>query len=137
RRVLLHLSGIHERSMLDMEGDSIIIADDVTPSETAQMDLSLVRGFITNQGGSTSHYAIMAQTLEVHAIVGTQNSTTTIHHGDFIMMNGMTREIFVNPNQTTQATIMDQYEKYKREKKSWQTLKNKPTTTRDGNKVEL
>jgi len=137
RRVLLHLSGIHERSMLDMEGDSIIIADDVTPSETAQMDLSLVRGFITNQGGSTSHSAIMAQTLEVPAIVGTRNSTTTIHHGDFIMMNGMTGEIFVNPDQTTQATIMDQYEKYKREKKSWQTLKNKPTTTRDGNKVEL
>src|SRR5699024_4367086 len=54
-----------------------------------------------------------------------------------IMMNGMTGEIFVNPDQTTQATIMDQYEKYKREKKSWQTLKNKPTTTRDGNKVEL
>lgn len=137
RRVLLHLLGIEERSMQNIEENSIIIADDVTPSETAQMDLSLVRGFITNQGGSTSHSAIMAQTLEVPAIVGTRNSTTTIRHGDFIMMNGMTGEVFVNPVQTLQASIMEQYEKYKEEKRSWQILKNKPTTTKDGNKVEL
>ena len=137
RRVLLHLLGIEERSMQNIEENSIIIADDVTPSETAQMDLSLVRGFITNQGGSTSHSAIMAQTLEVPAIVGTRNCTTTIHHGDFIMMNGMTGEVFVNPDQTLQASIMEQYEKYKEEKRSWQILKNKPTTTKDGNKVEL
>lgn len=137
RRVLLHLLGIEERSMQNIEENSIIIADDVTPSETAQMDLSLVRGFITNQGGSTSHSAIMAQTLEVPAIVGTRNSTTTIRHGDFIMMNGMTGEVFVNPDQTLQASIMEQYEKYKEEKRSWQILKNKPTTTKDGNKVEL
>lgn len=137
RRVLLHLLGIEERSMQNIEENSIIIADDVTPSETAQMDLSLVRGFITNQGGSTSHSAIMAQTLEVPAIVGTRNCTTTIHHGDFIMMNGMTGEVFVNPDQTLQASIMEQYEKYKEEKRSWQILKNKPTKTRDGNKVEL
>src|SRR5699024_5744711 len=73
----------------------------------------------------------------VPAIVGTRNCTTTIHHGDFIMMNGMTGEVFVNPDQTLQASIMEQYEKYKEEKRSWQTLKNKPTTTKDGNKVEL
>ena len=137
RRVLLRLLGIQERSMQNIEENSIIIADDVTPSETAQMDLSLVRGFITNQGGSTSHSAIMAQTLEVPAIVGTRNGTATIHHGDFIMMNGRTGEVFVNPDQTLQASIMDQYEKYKEEKRSWQILKNKPTTTSDGNKVDL
>src|SRR5699024_11262629 len=77
------------------------------------------------------------KTLEATANVSTRNSTTTLHHGDFIMMNGITGEIFVNPDKTTQATIMDQNEKYKREKKSWRTLKNKPTTTRDSNKVEL
>src|SRR5699024_460219 len=132
RSVLLHLLGIEERSMQNIEENSIIIADDVTPSETAQMDLSLVRGFITHQGGSTSHSAIMAQTLEVPAIVSTRNCTTTIHHGDFIMMNGMTGEVFVNPDQTLQSSIMEQYEKFKEEKRSWQILKNKPTTTKDG-----
>lgn len=137
RRVLLHLLGIHERSMQNIEQNSIIIADDITPSETAQMDLSLVRGFITNQGGSTSHSAIMAQTLEVPAVVGTRNSTSEIYHGDFVMMNGTTGEVFVNPNQTIQASTMNQYEKYKTEKRSWQTLKNKPTKTKDGKKVEL
>src|SRR5690625_6666351 len=64
RRVLLHLLGLEEQSIQDMDEDSIIVTEDVTPSETAQMNLKFVKGFVTNLGGKTSHSAIMARTLD-------------------------------------------------------------------------
>lgn len=137
RRVLLHLLNIEEHSTQTLNENSIIIADDITPSETAQMDLALVKGFITNKGGSTSHSAIMARTLEVPAIVGTQDGTIKVHHGDFVMMNGMTGDVFINPDETTKNMIMDEYKRYKTERESWQALKNKRTITSDNKEVNI
>lgn len=137
RRVLLHLLNIQEHSIETLDEHSIIIADDITPSETAQMDLSLVKGFITNKGGITSHSAIMAQALEVPAIVGTHNGTTIIQHGDFIMMNGMTGEVFINPDAATKELLTDEYKQYKAEKKTWQALKEERTKTSDNQEVNI
>src|SRR5690625_52923 len=137
RRVLLHLLGLEEQSIQDMDEDSIIITEDVTPSETAQMNLKFVKGFVTNLGGKTSHSAIMARTLEVPAIVGTKNGTNKIRHGDFIVINGSNGEIHINPTDAVYDDLMKVHEEYMAEKAAWRALKNQLTWTSDQNKIEL
>lgn len=137
RRVLLHLLGLEEQKLQDLHEDSILIADDVTPSETAQMNMKFIKGFVTNKGGKTSHSAIMARTLEVPAVVGTQNGTSEIQHGDFLIMNGTTGEVHINPDKTMQNILYDQHKAYLAEKASWQALKDEPTLTKDEQVVEL
>ena len=137
RRVLLHLLGVEEQSIQGMDEDSIIVANDVTPSETAQMNFKYVKGFITNLGGKTSHSAIMARTLEVPAIVGTKNGTNKIRHGDFIVIDGSNGEVHINPTDAVYDHLMKIHEEYMAEKAAWRALKNQPTWTSDQKRVEL
>lgn len=137
RRVLLHLLDIDESLPQNISENAIIVADDITPSETAQMDLQFVKGFITNTGGKTSHSAIMARTLEVPAIVGAKNSTTNIAHGDFIIIDGSTGEVFIQPDRATEEKLMKQYKIYEEEKASWHALKDKPSQTKDNHAVDI
>jgi len=137
RRVLLHLLGLEEQSIQDMDENSIIVTEDVTPSETAQMNLKFVKGFVTNLGGKTSHSAIMARTLEVPAIVGTKNGTNKIRHGDFIVINGSNGEIHINPTDAVYDDLMNTHEEYMAEKAAWRALKDQPTWTSDKSKIEL
>ncbi len=137
RRVLLHLLGLEEQSIQDMDEDSIIVTEDITPSETAQMNLKFVKGFVTNLGGTTSHSAIMARTLEVPAIVGTKNGTNKIRHGDFIVINGSNGEIHINPTDAVYDDLIKTHEEYIAEKAAWRALKDQPTWTSDQSKIEL
>src|SRR5699024_5058585 len=77
---------------------TIIIAEDLTPSDTAQINKEFIKGFITDVGGRTSHSAIMARSLEIPAIVGVQNATTSITHGDEVLIDGIQGDIFIHPS---------------------------------------
>ncbi len=88
KRLLKNILGMHIVDLGDIQDEVILIAKDLTPSETAQLNLNKVLGFITDIGGRTSHTSIMARSLELPAIVGTTDATQKIHNGDFLILDG-------------------------------------------------
>ncbi len=136
-RVLRHILGIKVVDLSSLSEEVVLVAHDLTPSDTATMDKAKVLGFLTDIGGRTSHTAIMSRTLEIAAIVGLTDATKTIKDNDLIVFNGDTGEVFVNP----EKAIVDEYREKKRifeeEKKELELLKGKKSETIDGRKVEL
>lgn len=136
-RVLRHILGIKVIDLSSLKDEVVLVAHDLTPSDTATMDKSKVLGFLTDIGGRTSHTAIMSRTLEIAAIVGLSDATNTIKDNDMIIFNGDTGEVFVNPEQS----VIDEYTEKKRffeeEKKELELLKGKESVTTDGKHVEL
>lgn len=137
RRILFHLLGMEMPEIRNITEDTIIISKDVTPSQTAQMDLNIIKGFVTNLGGKTSHAAIMARTLEVPAIVGTQNATELIQQGDTVIIDGDCGEIHLNPSAQVEKKLLQRRDIYEAEKAEWLLLKDEPTVTYDGKQIEL
>ena len=102
-RILRHLLGVKIVDLAALEDEVVLVAHDLTPSDTATMDKKKVLGFLTDIGGRTSHTAIMARTLEVAAIVGLTDATEQIKDGDFVVFNGDTGEVILNPDEETIA----------------------------------
>lgn len=115
----------------------IIIAVDLSPSETAQLNLNKVLGFITDIGGKTSHTSIMARSLELPAIVGTGEITKTVINGDFILLDAINNKIYINPNIKIIQTLHALKNKYILEKNKLTKLKNLPAITLDGHQVQV
>lgn len=115
----------------------ILVAHDITPSETAQMNFKYIQGFITNLGGETAHTSIMARSLEIPAIVGIGNITTLIKNGDFIILDGINNEIFINPEKKTIQIFKDLQNKYLHEKEKLQKFVHLPATTIDKHNIEI
>ena len=135
-RVLAHMAGTPLKDLALLDEDAIIVADDLTPSDTAALDLSKVKGFATEIGGYTSHTAIMARALGLPAVVGV-NGVTALHEGDFVLLNGNTGTLEVNPDQAAVDAFEKELKAYqdtlKRQAK-FQTLKG---LTKDGKSVPL
>ncbi|MBC2577715.1 phosphoenolpyruvate--protein phosphotransferase [Peptostreptococcus russellii] len=136
-RVLRHILGIKVIDLSSLKDEVVLVAHDLTPSDTATMDKTKVLGFLTDIGGRTSHTAIMSRTLEIAAIVGLSDATKTIKDNDMVIFDGDTGEVFVNPEQS----LIDEYTEKKRlfeeEKKELELLKGKKSVTTDGKHVEL
>ena len=136
-RVLRHILGVKVVDLSALDEEVILIAHDLTPSDTATMNKKMVLGFLTNIGGRTSHTAIMARTLEIAAIVGLNDATDQIKDGDFIVFNGETGEVIINPDEET----INQYRKLKakhdEEKEALKQLIGKASSTLDERHVEL
>ncbi|CEP91295.1 phosphoenolpyruvate-protein phosphotransferase [[Clostridium] sordellii] len=136
-RVLRHILGVKVVDLSALDEEVILIAHDLTPSDTATMNKKMVLGFLTNIGGRTSHTAIMARTLEIAAIVGLNDATDKIKDGDFIVFNGETGEVIINPDEET----INQYRKLKakhdEEKEALKQLIGKSSSTLDERHVEL
>ncbi|GAK09746.1 phosphoenolpyruvate--protein phosphotransferase [Geomicrobium sp. JCM 19038] len=137
QRVLRHLLGVKSASLADLDQETIVIAKDLTPSDTAQLNKEFALGFATDIGGRTSHSAIMARSLEIPAVVGLTNVTTDVHDGDVLIVDGINGEVIVNPDEGTveqykekRAAFLDEQEKRKR-------LINEPSVSKDGKTVEL
>ncbi|MEX6314498.1 PEP-utilizing enzyme [Providencia manganoxydans] len=107
---------IVDLSAIDKE--VILVAADLTPSETAQLNLDKVLGFITDLGGRTSHTSIMARSLELPAIVGTSDATTKIKNGDYIILDGVNNHIYLNPSDQEIDKLKKFNEEYQQEKMS-------------------
>ena len=136
-RVLRHILGIKVVDLAGLDEEVVLIAHDLTPSDTATMNKSMVLGFLTDIGGRTSHTAIMARTLEIAAVVGLNDITKKVKDGDYIVFNGDTGEVIVNPDEeiiAKYASLKSEFEEYR---KSLELLKGKASTTTDGRHVEL
>jgi len=137
KRVLAHLLGVSIQSPSMITDKVIIIAEDLTPSDTVQLNPQFVKGFITDIGGRTSHSAILARTLEIPAVVGAKTVMSSIQNGDIVIVDGLDGDIIVNPDAETIARYEDKKASYELQKSEWARLKNEPTVTSDGHHVEL
>ncbi|WP_028594732.1 phosphoenolpyruvate--protein phosphotransferase [Paenibacillus assamensis] len=137
KRVLTALSGQSGTSLNDFEEAVVLFAHDLTPSDTAQLDRSKVAGFATNIGGRTSHSAIMARSMEIPAVVGTQNGSEVVKTGDIVILDGSSGIILVNPDEDTIKTYQEKQAKYMKRQEAMKLYKDKPSITADGHEVEL
>lgn len=122
-RLLRNILNMHIVDLGDIQEESILIAYDLTPSETAQLNLDKVLGFITDIGGRTSHTSIMARSLELPAIVGTNNITTAVNTGDLIILDATNNQIHINPSDEQISQFKIQQEKEQAEKAELAKLK--------------
>ncbi|KOA73477.1 phosphoenolpyruvate-protein phosphotransferase [Clostridium botulinum] len=136
-RILNNLLGNGENQESNLKENTIIVAHDLTPSDTAQIDKSKVIGFITNIGGRTSHSSIMARTLEIPAVVGLKNITHDVKNGDVIIIDGNKGEVIINPD----ISVIDEYAnkklEFEKEKQELKKLMDVETVTKDGKYIEV
>lgn len=137
KRILSHLLNKPLPNVSLVDEPTIIIATDLTPSDTAQINKKFVKGFVTDVGGRTSHSAIMARTLEIPAIVGVRTATADIQHGDELIIDGIHGDIFINPTAGTKQKYEALQEEYAQKRAEWALLKDEPTVSKDGHQVEL
>lgn len=137
KRIIANLAGKGGDAFAVTEPNTIVVAHDLTPSDTAQLDRSKVTGFLTNIGGRTSHSAIMARTLEIPAIVGLKDITTSVKNGDFVIVDGIEGVCIINPEQS----VIDEYtakrEKFLAEQEELKKLIDVKTVTKSGKRVEV
>ncbi|MFJ7856791.1 phosphoenolpyruvate--protein phosphotransferase [Peribacillus sp. NPDC097206] len=137
KRILSHLLGIHIPNPSMIAEEVIIIAEDLTPSDTAQLNPMYVKGFTTDIGGRTSHSAIMARSLEIPAVVGTKTVTASIENGDLVIIDGLNGEVHINPTPELVQQYEEMQKKYALQKAEWAKLVHEQTVTKDGHQVEL
>ncbi|MFK4941125.1 phosphoenolpyruvate--protein phosphotransferase [Lactococcus petauri] len=137
KRVMANLLGVKLPSPALINEEVIIVAEDLTPSDTAQLDKKYVKAFVTNIGGRTSHSAIMARTLEIPAVLGTNNITELVSEGQLMAVSGLTGEVVLDPTPEQQSEFHAADEAYAAQKAEWAALKDAETVTADGKHFEL
>lgn len=135
-RLKCNLLGLVIPDLSSIDEPAIIVAHDLTPSDTAQLN-EFVKGFVTEIGGKTSHSAIMANSLEIPAVVGTAGVMEAIANGDLVGMDAIEGEVFVNPDEETVAVLAKKEADYKEEKAALKVLINAKSVSVDGHEVEL
>ena len=98
KRILKNLIGAQEKTLSDLKEEVIVVAYDLSPSDTANMHKKNVKGFVTDIGGRTSHTAIMAKSLEIPAVVGLENVTARVKAGDILIVDGADGIVLINPD---------------------------------------
>ncbi|KXG75392.1 Phosphoenolpyruvate-protein phosphotransferase [Fervidicola ferrireducens] len=137
-RLIKNVLGIPIQSLADLAEEVIVIARDLTPSDTAQMDKEKVKAFATDMGGRTSHTAIMARSLEIPAVVGLGSISNEVSEGDTVIVDGNKGIVLVNPSEDTLRQYNELKLEYQRYKEELKKLKDLPAETKDGKRrVEL
>ncbi|MRI81826.1 phosphoenolpyruvate--protein phosphotransferase [Aerococcaceae bacterium DSM 109653] len=136
-RMLAALLGVKLPSPATISEEVIVIAHDLTPSDTAQLNKKYVKAFVTNIGGRTSHSAIMARSLEIPAIVGTKEITSVVKDGDLIIVDALDGEVILNPTEDEIKTYEAKGAGYAEQKAEWAKLVEAESVTKDGKHVEL
>ena len=137
KRVLANLLGVSISNPSMISEEVIIIAEDLTPSDTAQLNRKYAKGFTTDIGGRTSHSAIMARSLEIPAVVGTKTVTSTIENGMNVIIDGLDGKVIVNPNEDEVKLYQKKKVAYEAQKAEWAKLVHEKTVTSDDYEVEL
>ena len=136
-RLIKNILGMHIVDLGEINEEAILVAYDLTPSETAQLNLDKVLGFVTDIGGRTSHTSIMARSLELPAIVGTNNVTELVNTGDFLILDALNNVVYVNPSQEEIQRLKALQAKLTDEKAELAKLKDLPALTLDGHRVDV
>ncbi|GGC82194.1 phosphoenolpyruvate-protein phosphotransferase [Thalassobacillus devorans] len=137
KRVMAHLLDVTFPDPALINEEVVIVADDLTPSDTAQLNKQYVKGFTTDIGGRTSHSAIMARSLEIPAVVGTKEITSKAEKDETIIVDGIDGDVIVNPTEEELHTYQQKMDDFEQQKQEWAKLKDEPTVTADGTHVEL
>jgi phosphoenolpyruvate-protein phosphotransferase len=137
QRVLRILLGMAETDLADLTTPSIVLAHDLTPSDTVRLDKSLVLGFCTAEGGPTSHTAILAKALGLPAVVGLGSSLLDLKHGDPLLIDGARGEVIAFPDEETILEFEARRQKLEAQALVELELAHEPATTIDGHQVEV
>jgi len=136
-RILKYINRTGDTNNRSFEPDTIIIADDLTPSDTITLDLNLVTGFATQAGSRTSHAAIIAKSKGLPAVVACGDELMTINHNDFIILDGLSGLVHVNPDDGIINLYSLKSASFRQQAEVLKKVKDKPAITADGNKVTL
>lgn len=137
KRLLMILLGIERANLKSLNEECIIIAKDLIPSDTAQMDKDMVIGIITELGGKTSHTSIIARSLEIPAVAGIKDITNIAKNGDMVIIDGDDGLVLLNPTEEEIKTYRSKKEIYEEFKSKLQEMKGKKSISKDGVKVEI
>lgn len=136
-RLIRNILGISSWDLLSINSPVIIVAHDLTPSDTAMMNKDYVLGFTTDVGGSTSHTAIMARSLGIPAVLGLGDVSGRIQDGDYLIIDGTEGKIIINPDQEQQAEYERKISHHRERRKRLEKVASLPAITADGRKIEI
>ena len=136
-RLIKNILGMNVVDLGEIDEEAILVAYDLTPSETAQLNLDKVLGFITDIGGRTSHTSIMARSLELPAIVGTNDVTEKVKTGDYLILDAINNVVYVNPSREDIERLKKLEAQLAEEKAELAKLKDLPALTLDGHRVDV
>ncbi len=133
KRLMAHLLGKKLPDPAAIDHEVVVVAYDLTPSDTAQLN-KYVKGFVTDVGGRTAHSAIMARSLEIPAVVGTETITKDVKDGDMLIADGLDGDAIINPTDAQIEEYTKKGEAFAKQKEEWKKLKNEPSVTANGKK---
>ncbi len=136
KRLMNNIAGI-DNSFTITENNTVVVADDLTPSDTAQLDRTKVIAFLTDTGGRTSHSAIMARTLEIPAVVGLNDVTKVLKNGDQVIVDGVNGLVIIHPDQATIAKYEALQVVFENEKEELKKLIEVKAKTKSGKRIEV
>ena len=137
RRLIRNIQGKKPVAFANLVKKSIIVAHDLTPSETILLDKKMVLAFVTDKGGKNSHAAIMARSMEIPSVVGAQNISEFVKTGDLVIIDGTSGDIIINPSKRTLDKYVNLRTEYDELTKKLSVFRNLPSRTLDGKDVEL
>jgi len=136
-RVLRNLAGVQADSLADIKEEVIVVAHSLSPFDIVEIDVSYVIGILTDVGGQTSHMAIMSEALEIPVVVGLERATDMILEGDFLIVDGNTGDVIINPDPDTIISYGDRKERYNRYRSAIDEVRHLPAETVDGHKIKI
>ena len=134
KRLMAHLLGKKLPDPAAIDHEVVVVAYDLTPSDTAQLNKKYVKGFVTDVGGRTAHSAIMARSLEIPAVVSIETITKDVKDGDMLIADGLDGDAIINPTDAQIEEYTKKGEAFAKQKEEWKKLKNEPSVTANGKK---
>lgn len=137
KRAMSHLLGKQLPNIAGINSPVVIVAHEITPSDTSQMDAKFVKGIVTDLGGRTSHAAIMSRTLRIPAIVGSNEITTSVEHGQMMIVDGLNGDAIIDPSDDQVKEYEAKAEAFEAERTEWAKLVDAPSVSKDGKEFEI
>lgn len=137
KRALSHLLGKQLPNIAAIDKPVVIVAHEITPSDTSQMDKKFVKGMVTDLGGRTSHAAIMSRTLRIPAIVGSENITSSVKSGQKIIVDGLNGDAIIDPSDDEVAEYEKKAADFEKERAEWAKMVDAPSKSKDGKEFEI
>lgn len=137
KRIMAHLLGKELPNPAAIDHEVVVVAHDLTPSDTAQLNKNFVKGFITDVGGRTAHSAIMARSLELPAVVGTDSITKDVQNGQMLVVDGLNGDAVIEPSESQITQYHQKSDAFLKQKAEWKKLKDEPSVTADGKQFTI
>ncbi|CUR62983.1 phosphoenolpyruvate--protein phosphotransferase [Leuconostoc gasicomitatum] len=137
KRILSHLLNVALPNPALIDEEVVLVSKDLTPSDTSQLDRQFVKGILTDLGGRTAHASIMARTLEIPAVVGSEVATQKITAGVTVIVDGLTGDVIVDPDSETLVTYQQKAANYLAQRAEWALLKDQQSVSADGKNFVL